>query len=243
MRISAVLLIFLMLLIPSLGFSHGGTLNSQGCHNDRKMGGNHCHRITPTNTYRENNLVPQVIDGDTIEVVQNGRPERVRLTEIDAPEMSQPGGPASKSQLQALINGKEIRLVGSGRDRYQRVLAEIYVGKTNINKQMVSLGHAWAYTRYQTDPIYTSLESSARRLRKGLWASENPVPPWDWRNWRSSNRNSNTNDSGKDRPRCGSKRYCREMSSCAEARHYLSQCGLTRLDGDRDGVPCESICR
>jgi hypothetical protein len=32
------------------------------------------------------------------------------------------------------------------------------------------------------------------------------------------------------------------MASCAEARFYLQQCGLTRLDADRDGVPCEAIC-
>ncbi|WP_367617085.1 excalibur calcium-binding domain-containing protein [Teichococcus vastitatis] len=30
------------------------------------------------------------------------------------------------------------------------------------------------------------------------------------------------------------------MSSCAEARFHLQQRGLSRLDGDRDGVPCES---
>lgn len=42
---------------------------------------------------------------------------------------------------------------------------------------------------------------------------------------------------------CGSKTRCGEMTSCAEARMYLTQCGLTRLDGDRDGVPCESLCR
>ena len=41
---------------------------------------------------------------------------------------------------------------------------------------------------------------------------------------------------------CGPKRYCREMTSCAEARFYLYQCGLRRLDGDSDGVPCEMIC-
>jgi hypothetical protein len=41
---------------------------------------------------------------------------------------------------------------------------------------------------------------------------------------------------------CGSKYYCREMSSCAEAMHYYKDCGLDRLDGDSDGVPCESIC-
>ncbi len=42
---------------------------------------------------------------------------------------------------------------------------------------------------------------------------------------------------------CGSKKYCREMSSCEEAKFYLRECGLTRLDGDKDGVPCESICK
>ena len=32
------------------------------------------------------------------------------------------------------------------------------------------------------------------------------------------------------------------MVSCEEALHYLSACGLTRLDGDNDGVPCEALC-
>lgn len=41
---------------------------------------------------------------------------------------------------------------------------------------------------------------------------------------------------------CGTKTLCREMSSCDEARYYLDVCGLSRLDGDNDGIPCESIC-
>lgn len=41
---------------------------------------------------------------------------------------------------------------------------------------------------------------------------------------------------------CGGKRTCGEMNSCAEANFYLDQCGVSRLDGDGDGVPCESIC-
>ena len=40
---------------------------------------------------------------------------------------------------------------------------------------------------------------------------------------------------------CGSKRYCRQMNSCEEARAFLSQCGLSRLDGDMDGVPCDIL--
>lgn len=42
---------------------------------------------------------------------------------------------------------------------------------------------------------------------------------------------------------CGSKKTCKEMTSCEEARHYLKDCGLKRLDGDGDGVPCNSLCR
>lgn len=42
---------------------------------------------------------------------------------------------------------------------------------------------------------------------------------------------------------CGSmiKKTCGQMSSCEEAKFQLA-CGNTRLDGDKDGVPCESIC-
>lgn len=39
------------------------------------------------------------------------------------------------------------------------------------------------------------------------------------------------------------KRYCRQMASCEEALFYLTQCGLTTLDGDRDGLPCEARCQ
>lgn len=42
---------------------------------------------------------------------------------------------------------------------------------------------------------------------------------------------------------CGFKTKCGQMDSCAEARFYLTECGLRRLDRDNDGVPCESLCR
>lgn len=42
--------------------------------------------------------------------------------------------------------------------------------------------------------------------------------------------------------KCGGKRYCYQMNSCTEAKFYLRQCGLRRLDRDGDGVPCESLC-
>jgi hypothetical protein len=42
---------------------------------------------------------------------------------------------------------------------------------------------------------------------------------------------------------CGARRSCGQMRSCAEARFHLQQCGMSQLDGDGDGVPCESLCR
>ncbi len=39
---------------------------------------------------------------------------------------------------------------------------------------------------------------------------------------------------------CQGKQYCSEMRSCEEAKYYLSNCPNTKMDGDHDGVPCES---
>jgi len=39
---------------------------------------------------------------------------------------------------------------------------------------------------------------------------------------------------------CKQKRYCSQMTSCSEAKYYLKICGKhARIDGDRDGIPCE----
>jgi hypothetical protein len=40
--------------------------------------------------------------------------------------------------------------------------------------------------------------------------------------------------------RCEGKTRCSEMHSCEEATFYLRNCPGTKMDGDGDGVPCES---
>jgi hypothetical protein len=40
--------------------------------------------------------------------------------------------------------------------------------------------------------------------------------------------------------RCEGKTRCSQMSSCEEATFYLQHCPGTEMDGDKDGVPCES---
>lgn len=39
---------------------------------------------------------------------------------------------------------------------------------------------------------------------------------------------------------CQGKMYCSEMLSCDEAKFYLDNCSDVKIDGDRDGIPCES---
>jgi len=40
--------------------------------------------------------------------------------------------------------------------------------------------------------------------------------------------------------RCEGKTRCSQMSSCEEATFYIQNCPGTEMDGDGDGVPCES---
>jgi len=43
---------------------------------------------------------------------------------------------------------------------------------------------------------------------------------------------------------CQGKQHCSQMNSCKEAKFYLKNCPSVKIDGDRDGVPCErQLCR
>lgn len=39
---------------------------------------------------------------------------------------------------------------------------------------------------------------------------------------------------------CDGRRYCSQMTSCEEATYFLRHCPGVEMDGDGDGVPCES---
>jgi micrococcal nuclease len=71
------------------------------------------------------------IDGDTL--VCNR--QKVRLTNVDAPELQAAGGRAAKRRLQALVEGREVALKKHGQDRYGRLLAEAFVEGRRIEQQ------------------------------------------------------------------------------------------------------------
>ena len=66
-------------------------------------------------------------------------------------------------------------------DRYGRILGSIFLGETDINLQMVRDGCAWHYSHFDNTPAYVEAERNARMAKRGLWATENPVNPHQWR--------------------------------------------------------------
>ncbi|MEM5557276.1 excalibur calcium-binding domain-containing protein [Aliarcobacter cryaerophilus] len=59
-----------------------------------------------------------------------------------------------------------------------------------------------------------------------------------------ADQNTKTKLTKKDKPKeCKQKKYCKEIASCKEAKFYLEVCGHLNLDRDKDGIPCENVCK
>jgi endonuclease YncB( thermonuclease family) len=123
-----------------------------------------------------------VHDGDTITCLdENNVQQKVRLAEIDAPEIGQDYGKVSREALADLVFGKTVQVVDEGKDRYGRWVARVSVGGTDVNRQLVATGNAWHYAAYSRDASLAGLQAQAQAQRMGLWAQADPVAPWDYR--------------------------------------------------------------
>ncbi|MDE0190699.1 MAG: thermonuclease family protein [Gammaproteobacteria bacterium] len=182
----------------------------------------------------------RVKDGDSLVVDSNGREVEVRLADIDTPEFDQPRGDEARDVLRSLVDGKEVRLELVGGDAYRRIVAHVFVGDLDVNAELVRRGLAWVRRAYDPAPSLVALEDGARQAKRGLWADEDPVPPWIWRKTEQS---TDRQLGAIPQVECGTKQSCAKMTSCEEAIAFLRQCKLTRIDGDGDGVPCEKLCR
>lgn len=154
-----------------------------------------CETSPPADTADEFQRVKvrHVIDGDTVIVSESWSEVRIRLDAIDCPEDDQDWGNISKAGLIKLIGGQYVYLETHGVDQHGRTLATVYLQDStdsewiNVNERMVMLGHAWVARKYyghlskpRQDQL-NKLERWARSKRVGLWKTENPIPPWQWR--------------------------------------------------------------
>jgi len=117
--------------------------------------------------------------GTLVAVTANQTKLRIRLLDIDAPEVPhgrKPGqtfGEEARDYLDHLIGGKTVRVDAYGPDRYKRVLAVIWDDQINVNLLMVAMGYAEGYRGAPCQVDCRELEQAeamARRDRVGMWA-------------------------------------------------------------------------
>ncbi len=146
----------------------------------------------------ESVVISRVMDGDTVSV--RGWRERVRLANIDAPEMShgyaKPGQPFSVQATKWMteqVEGKDgVTLRCVDQDRYGRKVCDLFLKGRHVNKELVRAGLAWANTanpRYLRDRSVLAAQEEAQAAQRGLWSQQKPVPPWQWRHscWEAQN--------------------------------------------------------
>lgn len=144
---------------------------------------------TPSPAQAANSHMWRVVgvqDGDTLTCLdENNQQQKVRLAEIDAPELGQDFGKVSREALASMVFGKTVEVVDDGKDRYGRWIGHVLVNGSDVNREMVATGNAWHYAAYSKDQSLAQLQSQARAQQIGLWAQPNPVAPWQYRSTES----------------------------------------------------------
>ena len=202
--------------------------------------------------------VTRIIDGDTIEVeFESGQSDKVRIIGVDTPETFSPNqsseygnitdldcldkwGDAATQYARDILNNKTIKLVQDPqvqeRDYYDRLLAYIEINGQDFGVMLLEEGYARVYIEGQSTRKnnYLKLEQQARSNKVGLWtcSGEDNIPV-------------NTGNKSKYDP-LGPDRDCGDFSIWSEAQSFFKAAGGPtrdphRLDGDKDGIACESL--
>jgi len=122
-----------------------------------------------------------VSDGDTITVLRNSRPVKIRLDGIDCPESAQDFGQRARQFTSGLVFAKAVTVDVRNVDRYGRLVARVQVDGRDMSLALVNAGFAWHYRQYSKDPGLARAELEARSKHMGLWSQPNAVPPWEFR--------------------------------------------------------------
>jgi endonuclease YncB( thermonuclease family) len=122
-----------------------------------------------------------VADGDTITVLRDRTPVKIRLYGIDCPERRQAFGKKAKQFTSALVFRKRVKVKPVTQDRYGRTVAWVFVDGKNLCEELVGHGLAWHYKKYSSDRNLGKLEIQARKRKEGLWSDPHAIAPWKFR--------------------------------------------------------------
>jgi endonuclease YncB( thermonuclease family) len=126
--------------------------------------------------------VVTVVDGNTIEVAcADGEAYKIMLFGIDSPELGQPYGEEARTALEKLVLNREVVIDLQGKDRWGNRLGIISIPDAEDPRTtLLRQGLAWTAERNPL-PELEALRQQAERSGKGLWKTENPTPPWQYR--------------------------------------------------------------
>jgi endonuclease YncB( thermonuclease family) len=202
-----------------------------------------------------------ILDGDSLLFLAEGgkKPLEVRLQGVDAPESCQAGGAQAREFLASMARDQPATLQTQGLDHYGRTLGVLTVDGLVVNERLVAEGHAWALRSKWDRGVYVAKEKVAIALKRGLHAEPGAIPPWEFRRLHgpchgasegaAPSTQAPVKPTARTAPpaaaaadgafRCDGRTHCSQMRSCAEARYFLAHCPGVKMDGNRDGVPCE----
>jgi micrococcal nuclease len=142
--------------------------------------------VGPVRHKEDHRLLLRVVgvhDGDRITGLDDSKTQyKIRLDAIDAPELGQPFGQASKKALSDKVFGKDVAVIPKTKDKYGWTARHILIDGRDVNLLMLEEGMAWHYKHYDHNARLARAEEEARAAEKGLWTVGDAVPPWEWRN-------------------------------------------------------------
>ncbi|SDX23480.1 Endonuclease YncB, thermonuclease family [Marininema mesophilum] len=147
---------------------------------------------TEAATYKSS--IQSVVDGDTVHLNKEVLGStKVRLLSIDAPETNYQGksqgkyGEEAKKELKKLLpegTSVTVETDKTEKDQYGRILAHINTDKLDVNEEMVRRGLAVTYYIAPNMGDFTEYRSALLEAKKdgsGMWKSENPEMPFEFR--------------------------------------------------------------
>jgi micrococcal nuclease len=125
--------------------------------------------------------VTRVVDGDTIEVLMNGKIEDIRMLLLDTPETKHPSkpvepfGPEASKFAKETLEGKTVGIeVGlEERDNYGRVLAYVWIGSKTYQEMVLEKGlgvTAYLYNDLRLLEQFHKAQNIARDKKIGVWS-------------------------------------------------------------------------
>ncbi|NEW05441.1 thermonuclease family protein [Paenibacillus sp. SYP-B3998] len=139
-----------------------------------------CASKTTSVPGRERVKVERIVDGDTLEVTRAGKKEKVRLIGVDTPETKKPNTPVmfygkeasdyTKKRLEK--QSVDLEFDVEKEDRFDRLLAYVWIGDELFNRTLVQEGFARMATfppNVKYADSFKKDQEQARAKSKGLW--------------------------------------------------------------------------